>query len=129
MRVDPVVIARVIKSYNLNGIQYLDQETGLLSRSPLKIHAARYIYQPEVYICSLSHSHNLTSSKGRPHKFLHISHILKHLSEMGLEHLNRDFLLHLLNEQSEDNTLAHIYLLDGMDRWWTNCLRTRRSAK
>jgi len=35
---------------------------------------------------------------------------------MGLEHLNGGFLLHLLNEQSEHNILADIYLLDSMDR-------------
>ena len=47
MRADPAVIARVIKSYELMldfyGIQLLDQETGLLGRSPPpKNHAARY---------------------------------------------------------------------------------------
>jgi len=47
MRADPAVIARVIKSYELMldfyGMQLLDQETGLLSRSPPpRDYAARY---------------------------------------------------------------------------------------
>lgn len=42
---------------------------------------------------------------------------------MGLEHLNGGFLLHLLNEQSEHNTLTDAYLIGSMDRWWANCLR------
>lgn len=48
---------------------------------------------------------------------------------MGLEHLNGGFLLHLLNEQSEHNTLADIYLLDSMDRWWANCLRNQEERQ
>lgn len=47
MRADPVVITRVIKSYKMMldfyGMQLLDQETGLLSRSPPpRNYAARY---------------------------------------------------------------------------------------
>ena len=47
MRADPAVIARVIKSYELMldfyGMQLLDQDTGLLSRSlPPRNYAARY---------------------------------------------------------------------------------------
>jgi len=68
-------------------------------------------------------------SQGRPHNFLRISRILKHLSEMGLEHLNGGFLLHLLNEQSEHNTLTDAYLLDSMDRWWANCLRNQKERE
>ena len=48
---------------------------------------------------------------------------------MGLEHLNGGFLLHLLNEQSEHNTLTDIYLLDSMDRWWANCLRNQEERQ
>ena len=48
---------------------------------------------------------------------------------MGLEHLNGGFLLHFLNEQSEHNTLADIYLLDSMDRWWANCLRNQEERQ
>lgn len=48
---------------------------------------------------------------------------------MGLEHLNAGFLLHLLNEQSEHNTLADRYLLDSMDRWWANCLRNQEERQ
>jgi len=48
---------------------------------------------------------------------------------MGLEHLNGAFLLHLLNEQSEHNTLTDVYLLDSMDRWWANCLRNQEERQ
>jgi len=40
------------------------------------------------------------------YNYLHISQILKCLSELGLEHLNMGFLLHILNEQSEFDRLA-----------------------
>jgi len=48
---------------------------------------------------------------------------------MGLEHLNGGFLLHLLNEQSEHNTLADAYLVNSMDRWWANCLRNQEERQ
>jgi hypothetical protein len=48
---------------------------------------------------------------------------------MGLEHLNTGFLLHLLNEQSEHNTLVDAYLLNSMDRWWANCLRNQEERQ
>jgi hypothetical protein len=48
---------------------------------------------------------------------------------MGLEHLNGGFILHLLNEQSEHDTLADAYLLDSMDRWWANCLRNQEERQ
>lgn len=48
---------------------------------------------------------------------------------MGLEHLNGGFLLHLLNEQSEHNTLADAYFIDSMDRWWANCLRNQQERQ
>jgi len=117
MRADPAVIARVITSYELMldfyGIQLLDRETGLLSRSvPPRNYAARY-----------------TNLRRHPHNFLRISRILKHLSEMGLEHLNGGFILHLLNEQSEHNTLADAYLIGSMDRWWANCIRNQEERR
>lgn len=49
--------------------------------------------------------------------------MLKCLSELGLEHLNAGFLLHVLNEQSEFNELSTRGLENSMDRWWANCLR------
>lgn len=58
-----------------------------------------------------------------PHNNLRISRILKCLSEMGLEHLNAGFLLHVLNEQSEANQLYTWPIRSSMDRWWANCLR------
>jgi len=48
---------------------------------------------------------------------------------MGLQHLNGGFLLHLLNEQSEHNTVTDAYLLDSMDRWWANCLRNQEERE
>lgn len=54
---------------------------------------------------------------------MRISRILKCLSEMGLEHLNSGFLLHVLNEQSENNELNTPGIRSSMDRWWANCIR------
>lgn len=48
---------------------------------------------------------------------------------MGLEHLNGGFILHLLNEQSEHNTLADAYLIGSMDRWWANCIRNQEERQ
>jgi hypothetical protein len=53
---------------------------------------------------------------------------LKCLSELGLEHLNVGFLLHVLNEQSESKgstgtQLNSRSIQSSMDRWWANCLR------
>ena len=44
---------------------------------------------------------------------------------MGLEHLTAGFLLHVLNEQSEQKQLNSSLLRDSMDRWWANCLRNQ----
>ena len=68
----------------------------------------------------LSHHH---STQGSSHNYLRISRILKCLSEMGLEHLNAGFLLHVLNEQSESHELNSPGLRNSMDRWWANCIR------
>jgi Opioid growth factor receptor (OGFr) conserved region len=67
-------------------------------------------------------SHHL-STQGSSHNYLRISRILKCLSEMGLEHLNTGFLLHVLNEQSESHELNSPGLCNSMDRWWANCIR------
>jgi hypothetical protein len=48
---------------------------------------------------------------------------------MGLEHLNGGFLLHVLNEQSEHDTLAGAYLVGSMDRWWASCLRNQQERQ
>lgn len=42
---------------------------------------------------------------------------------MGLERLNAGFLLHILNEQSEENELNTRGICNSMDTWWANCLR------
>ncbi|KAG1745939.1 opioid growth factor receptor conserved region-domain-containing protein [Suillus paluster] len=108
MKDDSVVIERIKASYELMldfyGMRLLDVETGLLGRS--EGYAARY--------------KNLMQA---PHNNLRITRIFKCLSEMGLEHLNAGFLLHVLNEQSEHKQLKTRLLKDSMDKWWANCLR------
>jgi hypothetical protein len=42
---------------------------------------------------------------------------------LGLEPLNAGFLLHVLNEQSENGLLNTFEIRKSMDRWWANCLR------
>jgi hypothetical protein len=49
--------------------------------------------------------------------------MLKCLSELGLERLSRGFVLHVLNEQSENGELDCGGILRSMDVWWANCLR------
>lgn len=61
-----------------------------------------------------------TECLGKSHNNLRITRILKCLSELGLEHLNAGFLLHVLNEQSENNSAS---LRLSMDRWWASCIR------
>ena len=42
---------------------------------------------------------------------------------MGLERLNAGFLLHVLNEQSENDELNTKHIRSSMDNWWANCIR------
>ncbi|KAG9315819.1 opioid growth factor receptor conserved region-domain-containing protein [Chiua virens] len=60
---------------------------------------------------------------GNTHNNLRITRILKSLSELGMEHLNAGFLLHVLNEQSEHGMLNSASIRASMDRWWANCMR------
>jgi hypothetical protein len=76
----------------------------------------------------------VTIRSERSHNYLRITRILKCLSELGLEHLNVGFLLHILNEQSEDNgegrtQLNSSNIRNSMDRWWANCLRREEDRK
>jgi len=48
---------------------------------------------------------------------------LTQVAEMGLERLNVGFLLHVLNEQSENGELNCPGMVRSMDIWWANCLR------
>jgi len=64
-----------------------------------------------------------TETYRKPHNNLRITRILKCLSELGLERLNAGFLLHVLNEQSENDKLNSTSLRQSMDQWWTNCIR------
>lgn len=68
-------------------------------------------------------------SIGSPHNNLRITRILKFLSELGYEHLNYGFLLHVLNEQSEHDQLNTSLIRSSMDRWWANCLRGDRERE
>ncbi|KAF8807138.1 hypothetical protein BYT27DRAFT_7189231 [Phlegmacium glaucopus] len=112
MQADPIIMERVIRSYRLMldffGMHLVSEETGLVDRAlPPRYFAPRY--------------RNLVRSS---HNYLRISRILKCLSEMGLEHLNAGFLLHVLNEQSESHELNSRGLCNSMDRWWANCIRS-----
>jgi len=114
MKADPIIIERVIKSYQLMldfyGMHLVSKETGLVSRAlPPRYFAPRY--------------RNLVRSS---HNYLRLSRILKCLSEMGLEYLNAGFLLHVLNEQSESHELTSLGLCNSMDRWWANCIRNEK---
>ncbi|EIN12649.1 hypothetical protein PUNSTDRAFT_61019 [Punctularia strigosozonata HHB-11173 SS5] len=111
MKSDPDIKRRLLASYELMldfyGMRLLDPDTGLLQRSlPPRNFEGQY--------------RNLVRSM---HNNLRISRILKCLSEMDLEHLNAGFLLHVLNEQSENGELNSGSIQSSMDRWWANCLR------
>jgi len=105
---DPVIMQRLVASYRLMlhfyGMHLESEDSGLLVRSTN--YADRY--------------RNLSRSS---HNNLRISRILKCLSEFGLERFNTGFLLHVLNEQSENNNLNTPGIKSSMDRWWANCLR------
>ncbi|KAL4249079.1 opioid growth factor receptor family protein [Abortiporus biennis] len=117
MKADPDITARLIRSYRLMldfyGMNLDSPETGLLSRvAPETKYKERH--------------RNLVRNS---HNYLRISRILKCLSEMGLERLNAGFLLHVLNEQSENNQLNTPNLKSSMDRWWANCLRNEQERE
>ncbi len=54
---------------------------------------------------------------------------MKCLSELGLERLNAGFLLHILNEQSENEELNTRVIHVSMDRWWANCIRNEEERE
>jgi len=111
MAASPDILSRITTSYSIMldfyGMVLENSETGLLTRS--SSYRERY--------------RHLTDSF---HNYLRISRILKCLSEMGLEHLNAGFLLHVLNEQSEHGLLNSTALRSSMDRWWINCIRNEK---
>lgn len=133
MKADPVIIERIIRSYELMldfyGMQLVSAESGLLKRSDnykgQYTNLMRQYIQNKISLWAET-AHNCT---GSPHNYLRISRIMKCLSEFGLERLNTGFLLHVLNEQSEHGTLNTPTLLNSMDRWWSNCLRDEGERK
>lgn len=117
MRADAEVMRRIVRAYSMMldfyGMRLQSEETGLVGRAlPPGSYSARYV--------------NLLFA---PHNNLRISRILKCLSELGLEHLNAGFLLHVLNEQSEHAELKTPFIRDSMDRWWANCIRNDRDRE
>jgi hypothetical protein len=138
MKANPTVIERIITSYKLMldfyGMKLLSAETGLIIRSDN--YQSRYRNLLGVYSNSL-HTSSIDPviiRSERSHNYLRITRILKCLSELGLEHLNVGFLLHVLNEQSETKGLSGTKLnsrtiRSSMDRWWANCLRSEGDRK
>ncbi|KAH8104730.1 opioid growth factor receptor conserved domain-containing protein [Cristinia sonorae] len=117
MKANKEIVARVLRSYRLMldfyGMDLISAKTGLLKRvEPAEKNETRY--------------RNLVRSG---HNYLRISRILKHLSEMGLERLNAGFLLHVLNEQSENAELNSSGIRSSMDQFWANCLRNKEERK
>lgn len=117
MRADAEVMRRIVRAYSMMldffGMRLQSEETGLVGRASLPgSYSARYV--------------NLLRA---PHNNLRISRILKCLSELGLEHLNAGFVLHVLNEQSEHAELNTPFIRDSMDRWWANCIRNDRERE
>ncbi|KAL4063302.1 opioid growth factor receptor conserved region-domain-containing protein [Scleroderma yunnanense] len=111
MKADAQVMRRIVKSYTIMlefyGMRLQSEETGLLGRAlPPQNYGTRY--------------RNLLRTF---HNNLRITRILKCLSELGLERFNAAFLLHVLNEQSENAELKSQDLQDSMDKWWANCIR------
>ncbi|EKM51744.1 uncharacterized protein PHACADRAFT_262059 [Phanerochaete carnosa HHB-10118-sp] len=117
MKANPDVVSRVVNSYELMldfyGMHLQSTETGLLVRAgPAQKWCDRY--------------RNLARMS---HNNLRITRILKCLSEMGLEHLNAGFLLHVLNEQSEHGQLNAYTIVNSMDQWWANCIRDEKERE
>ncbi|KAJ7288186.1 opioid growth factor receptor conserved region-domain-containing protein [Mycena rebaudengoi] len=117
MKADARILERLVASYRLMldfyGMRLVSEETGEVDRAlPPRNHASRY--------------ENLVRSS---HNYLRISRILKCLSEFGFERLNAGFLLHVLNEQSEERALNTSGLRGSMDRWWANCIRNEEERE
>jgi len=108
MTAEPLILERILTSYRLMldfyGMELVSEETGLLTRTTG--FAKRYRN-----LCRSSHNN------------LRISRILKSLSELGFERLNAGFVLHVLNEQSQNLELNTPGIRSSMDNWWANCLR------
>ncbi len=135
MRSSPGIIQRVIRSYKLMldfyGMRLLDEKTGLLDRVlPPRTFERRYRNLVREYISlNTTFIRILNFLLESSHNNLRISRILKCLSEMGLEHLNVGFVLHVLNEQSEHKELVTGMLKGSMDRWWANCNRNEEERE
>jgi len=110
MKNNEKITRRLVKSYEMMLDFYgmcLLSDTGLLGRSlPPRDFKSRY--------------RNLHR---KLHNNLRITRILKCLSELAMERLNAGFVLHVLNEQSENGILNSASLRLSMDRWWAGCIR------
>lgn len=128
MAADKDIVSRVLESYRVMldfyGMQLQSDETGLLARSePERKYMERYRNLVRESVGDDTSRKHLTLYIGSSHNNLRISRILKSLSEFGLERLNAGFLLHVLNEQSENDELNTETIRVSMDRWWANCIR------
>jgi hypothetical protein len=130
MRNNEKIVSRLVKSYEMMLDFYgmcLLSDKGLLGRSlPPRDFRSRYRnLLSEWFSMKVSYRLNMvcTTWLGKSHNNLRITRILKCLSELGMEHLNAGFLLHVLNEQSENGILSSASLRLSMDRWWAGCIR------
>lgn len=130
MRNNEKITRRLMRSYEMMLDFYgmcMLSDTGLLGRSlPPRDFKSRYrnLHSEWVSI-KVSYGLNMvrTAWSGKLHNNLRITRILKCLSELGMEHLNAGFVLHVLNEQSENGLLNSASLQLSMDRWWAGCIR------
>eukprot|EP01065_Artemidia_motanka_P045369 TRINITY_DN664_c0_g1_i1.p2 TRINITY_DN664_c0_g1~~TRINITY_DN664_c0_g1_i1.p2 ORF type:complete len:328 (+),score=99.28 TRINITY_DN664_c0_g1_i1:78-1061(+) len=107
-RADPVLQGRIIDSYetmlDFYGMQLQDRATGKVVRSSSPYWRARYS--------------NLNLSF---HNNLRITRILKCLGEVGLEHMKRPFVEHVLTEVYENEQLVRCR--ESCMDYWANTLR------
>lgn len=129
MRNSEEITCRLVKSYKMMLDFYgmcLLSDTGLLGRPlPPRDFKSRYqnLLSESPFNVPSSLIRVCTEWLGKPHNNLRITRILKCISELGMELLNAGFLLHVLNEQSENGMLNSASIRLSMDRWWANCMR------
>jgi hypothetical protein len=91
------------------GMDLDDENPLIITRHPdLRISRERYMHLMSSY-----------------HNYLRITRILKCLSELGQQDYVASFLLFILAEQSEYDTLNSHGIVSSMDRYWVYCMRER----